>query len=62
MRTLIALLSLLPQVNEAPKSSTSSEEEERCPKCGGLMHVILRFEGVCRRRKMQPIPARFDTS
>jgi hypothetical protein len=62
MRTLIALLSLLPQVNEAPQSQTPSEEAERCPKCGGRMRVILRFEGACRRRKTAPVPARFDTS
>ena len=62
MRALIALSSLLPQVNEAPKSQTSSEEAERCPKCGGRMHIILRFEGACRRRKTAPAPARFDTS
>lgn len=61
MRTLIAFSSLLPQMNEAPKSQTSSEETERCPKCGGRMHVILRFEGACRRRTT-PAPVRFDTS
>ena len=62
MRTLIALSSLLPQLNEAPKSPTSSEEAERCPKCGARMHVILRFEGACCRRKTAPVTARFDTS
>lgn len=62
MRELIALSSLLPQANEAPKSHTPSEEAERCPKCGAPMRVILRFEGVCRRRKMAPATARFDTS
>ena len=62
MRALIALSSLLPQVNEAPKSHTPSEEAERCPKCGGPMQVILRFEGACRRRNTPPVTARFDTS
>ena len=61
MRALIALSSLLPQVNEAPKSHTPSEEAERCPKCGGPMQVILRFEGACRRNT-PPVTARFDTS
>ena len=58
----IALSSLLPQLNEAPKSQTSSGEAERCPKCGGRLHVILRFEGACRRRKTAPATTRFDTS
>ena len=62
MRALIALSSLLPQVNEPPKSQPSSAEAERCPKCGGRMHIILRFEGACRRCKTTPAPVRFDTS
>jgi len=62
MRMLIALSSLLPRMNEAPKPDTPSKEAERCPKCGAPMHVILRFEGACRRRKTAPVSARFDTS
>jgi len=62
MRTLIAFSSLLPQVDEAPKSQTPGEEAERCPKCGGRMHIILRFEGACRRRNTVAASTRFDTS
>jgi hypothetical protein len=62
IRALIALSSLLPQMYEPPKSQPPSEETERCPKCGGRMHIILRFEGACRRRKTTPAPVRFDTS
>ena len=62
MRTLIAFSSLLPQVDEAPKSQTPGEEAERCPKCGGRMHIILRFKGACRRRNTVAASTRFDTS
>ena len=62
MRALIALSSLLPQVNKAPTPNAPSEEAECCPKCGGRMHIVLRFEGACRRRKMPFVTARFDTS
>ena len=62
MRTLIAFSSLLPQGDEAPKSQTPGEEAERCPKCGGRMHIILRFEGACRRRNTVAASTRFDTS
>ena len=62
MRALIALSSLLPQVNAAPKPDTADEPAERCPKCGSRMLVIERFEGACRPRKMPSPPAGFDTS
>jgi hypothetical protein len=62
MRALIALSSLLPQVNAAPKPDTVGEPTELCPKCGSRMLVIERFEGACRPRKMPSPPAGFDTS
>jgi Putative transposase/Transposase zinc-binding domain len=62
MRALIALSSLLPQVNTAPKPDTVGEAAERCPKCGSRMLIIERFEGACRPRKMRSPPAGFDTS
>jgi len=62
MRALIAVTSLLPQVNEAVKSDTPSEPAERCPKCGGRMLIIERFEGACRRRRTPPGATGFDTS
>ncbi len=62
MRTLIALSSLLPQVNAAPKPDTVGEPAELCPKCGSRMLVIERFEGACRPRKMPSPPEGFDTS
>jgi hypothetical protein len=49
---LIAMTSLLPQVNAAAKLVSPGEPAERCPKCGGRMFVIERFEGACRRRRM----------
>jgi hypothetical protein len=62
MRALIALSSLLPQVSTAPKPDTAGELAERCPKCGGRMLVIERFEGACRPRKRPSAPTGFDTS
>ena len=62
MRALIALSSLLPQVNAAPKPDAAGEPAELCPKCGSRMLVIERFEGACRPRKMPSQPAGFDTS
>jgi Putative transposase/Transposase zinc-binding domain len=62
MRTLIALSSLLPQVDAAPKPDTAGDPAERCPKCGGRMLIAERFEGACRPRKMRFRPAGFDTS
>ena len=48
---MIALSSLLPEVNAAQKPSTAGEPAERCPKCGGRMLIIERFQGTCRPRK-----------
>lgn len=62
MRALIALSSLLPQVDAAPKPDTVGEPAERCPKCGSRMLVIEHFEGACRPRKTPSPPAGFDTS
>ena len=62
MRALIALSSLLPQVDAVPKPDTASEPAERCPKCGGRMLIVERFEGACRPRKKRFRPAGFDTS
>jgi hypothetical protein len=62
MRVLIALTSLLPQVNEAVKSETPSEPLPRCPHCAGRMLIIERFEGACRRRNAPSASMRFDTS
>ncbi len=62
MRASIALSSLLPQVNTAPKPDTVGEAAERCPKCGSRMLVIERFEGARRPRKMPTPPRGFDTS
>ncbi len=62
MRALIALTSLLPQVNQAFKSDISSEPVERCPKCGGRMLIIERFEGACRRRRVLKGSTGFDSS
>jgi hypothetical protein len=62
MRALIALSSLLPQPDAAPKPDIPGEPAERCPKCGGRMLIIERFEGACRRRKMPPPAMGFDTS
>lgn len=62
MRALIALSSLLPLVDAVPKPDTAGEPAERCPKCGGRMLIVERFEGVCRPRKRRFRPAGFDTS
>jgi hypothetical protein len=62
VRALIALSSLLPQVNAVPKPDIPGEPVERCPKCGGRMLIIERFEGACRPRKMRFPPSGFDTS
>jgi len=62
MRALIALSALLPQVKAAPKPDTAGEPAERCPKCGGRMLIIERFEGACRPRKTPSPARRFDTS
>jgi hypothetical protein len=62
MRALIALSSLLPQVDAVPKPDTAGEPAERCPKCGGRMVIVERFEGACRPRKMPFGPSGFDTS
>ena len=58
MRALIAPSSLLPQANAAPKPDAVGEPAELCPKCGGRMFVIERFDP----RKMPSPPAGFDTS
>ena len=62
MRALIALSSLLPQLNAAPKPDTAGEPVERCPHCGGRMLIALRFEGACRPRKAPSMATGFDTS
>jgi hypothetical protein len=62
MRALIALSALLPQVKAAPKPDSAGEPAERCPKCGGRMLIIERFEGACRARKTPSPARRFDTS
>ncbi len=62
MRALIALSSLLPQVNAATKPDTAGEPVERCPHCGGRMLIALRFEGACRPRKAPSAATGFDTS
>ncbi len=61
MRALIALSSLLPQVNAAPKPDTAGEPAERCPHCGGRMLITLRFEGAFRPRKAQSVATELDT-
>ena len=62
MRALIALSLALPQLNEASKPDATGEPAERCPKCGGRMLIIERFEGACRPRKTPSLPTRLDTS
>jgi hypothetical protein len=62
MRALIALSSLLPQVNAAPKLGTAGEPVERCPHCGSRMLIIERFEGACRPPKTPSAATGFDTS
>jgi Putative transposase/Transposase zinc-binding domain len=62
MRALIALSSLLPQPDAAPKPDIPGEPVARCPHCGSLMLIIERFEGACRPRKTPFRPTGFDTS
>jgi Putative transposase/Transposase zinc-binding domain len=62
IRALIALSTLLPQVNAAPKPAITGEHVERCPRCGGRMLITLRFEGACRPRKTPSEATGFDTS
>jgi Putative transposase len=62
MRALIVPSSLLPQANAAPKPETAGEPAERCPKCGGRMLIVERFEGTCRPRTMSFRPTGDDTS
>ncbi len=62
MRALIAMTSLLPQVNADPKLGTSSEPADHCPHCGCRMLIIERFDGACRRRSVPKGTAGFDSS
>jgi hypothetical protein len=62
MRALIAVSSLLPQLNAAPKPNTAGEPVERCPHCGSRMPIVERFEGACRPRKTPSAATGFDTS
>ena len=65
MRALIALCSLLPQVNAAPKPDAAGElvePGEHCPHCGSRMLIVERFAGACRPRKAPSAATGFDTS
>jgi len=62
IRALIALSTLLPQPDAAPKPAITGEHVERCPRCGARMLIIERFEGACRPHKTPCRSSGADTS
>src|SRR5262249_46120741 len=62
VRALIAMASLLPQLNAMAGSETACEPAECCPHCGSRMLIIERFEGTGLRRTTPKAAKGFDSS